>query len=106
MRRFRRRGGEQFVVHLKDETTLAVPAWMLDPILCARLMVESRPRLAYESLRELRRLIVSHPLSRTGDVVSIDDSSSPSGERHEEFPSRDEVPAPTAPAAPIHRRSS
>src|SRR3954452_25177962 len=71
LRRSRYRGGEQFVVQLDDGTALAVPAWMLDPLLCAGLIVEPRPRLSQGSLRVVRRLIDSHPLSRTAELVSI-----------------------------------
>jgi hypothetical protein len=87
VRRFRCRGGEQFVVQLEDGTTLVVPAWMLDPVLCARLVLQSCPRLTLESLREVLRLIELHTVSRTREVVSIDVSSNPSGERHEAIPS-------------------
>ena len=105
VRRFRCRGGEQFVVQLEDGTTLVVPVWMLDPVLCARLVIESCPRLTLESLREVFCLIELHAVSRTGHVVSTDDSLSPSGERHEEVPSRDKAPASTSSAVPIHKRS-
>lgn len=106
VRRFRCRGGEQFIVQLEDGTSLAVPAWMLDLVSCARLVLEPRPRLALESLREVRRLIELHTVSRAAGVVSIDVSSSPSGERHEETPSHDEAPAPTAAAVPGYEQSS
>jgi hypothetical protein len=104
LRRSRCRGGEQFIIQLDDGTALAVPAWMLDPVFCERLVVEPRPRLGLEALRELRRLIEAHPVSRAVKGGSTDDSSSPSGERHEPIPAHDGGPASTAPAIPRDER--
>ena len=73
---------------------------MLDPVFCERLVVEPRPRLGLEALRELRRLVEAHSVSLVEKVGSTDDSSSPSGERHEPIPSHDGGPASTAPAIP------
>jgi hypothetical protein len=106
LRRSRYRGGEQFVIQLDDGTTLAVPAWMLDPTFCARLVVEPRPRLELGALRQLRRLVEVHSGSRVAQAGSTGDPSSPSGERHGPIPSHDGGPAATAPAIPDDDRSS
>ena len=106
LRRSRYRGGEEFVIELDDRTAIAVPAWMLDPVSCERLVVEPRPRLGLAALRELRRLVEAHPVSRAGKVDSTDDSSNPSGGRHEPIASHDGGPASTPPAIPGDRRSS
>jgi hypothetical protein len=106
LRRSRYRGGEEFVIELDDRTAIAVPAWMLDPVSCERLAVESFPRLGLAALRELRRLVEAHPVSQAMKVGSTDDSSSPSGERHEPIPSHDGRPPSTPPAIPGDRRSS
>jgi hypothetical protein len=104
LRRSRYRGGEQFVIELDDRTAIAVPAGMLDPVFCERLVVEPRPRLGLEALRELRRLVESHSVSRAAKVGSTDDSSSPSGERHEPIPTHDGDPTSTALAIPRDER--
>ena len=96
LRRSRYRGGEQFVVQLDDGTASQCPPGCSIHCSVRRLIVEPRPRLSLASLREVRRLIDSHPLSRTVELVSIGDSSSPSGELHEARPSSDEAPAPAA----------
>jgi hypothetical protein len=106
LRRSRSRGGEEFVVELDDRTAIAVPAWMLDPASCERLVVEPRPRLGLAALRELHRLVEAHPVSQAMRVGSTDDSSNPSGERHEPIASHDEGPASTSPAIPGDRRPS
>jgi hypothetical protein len=104
LRRSRFRGGEEFVIELDDQTAIAVPAWMLDPVSCERLVVEPRPRLGLAALRELRRLVDTHSVSQLVRVGSTDDSSSPSGERHEPILAHDGGPASTAPAIPRDER--
>jgi hypothetical protein len=106
LRRSRYRGGEEFVIELDDRTAIAVPAWMLDPVSCERLVVEPRPRLGLAALRELRRLVEAHSVSQAVQVGSTDDSSNPSGERHEPIASLDGARASTSPAIPGDRRSS
>jgi hypothetical protein len=106
LRRSRYRGGEEFVIELDDRTAIAVPAWMLDPVSCERLVVEPRPRLGLAALRELRRLVDPHSVSQAVEFDSTDDSSNPSGGRHEPIPSHDGRPASTPPAVPGDRRSS
>jgi hypothetical protein len=106
LRRSRYRGGEEFVIELDDRTAIAVPAWMLDPVLCERLVVEPRLRLGLGALRELRRLVEAHSVSQAVQVGSTDDSSNPSGERHEPIPSHDGGSASTPPAIPGDRRPS
>jgi hypothetical protein len=105
LRRSRYRGGEEFVIELDDRTAIAVPAWMLDPVFCERLVVEPRPRLGLGALRELRRLVEAHSVSQAVKVGSTDDSSNPSGERHEPIPAHDGGPASTPPAIPGDQRS-
>jgi hypothetical protein len=41
---------------------LAVPAWMLDPVLCGRLRYEAQPCLSVSALIELRELLDGQPL--------------------------------------------
>jgi hypothetical protein len=106
LRRSRYRGGEEFVIELDDRTAIAVPAWMLDPVSCERLVVEPRPGLALAALRELRRLVDAHSMSQAGKVGSTDGSSNPSGGRHEPIPSHDGGPASKPPAIPGDRRPS
>jgi hypothetical protein len=50
------------VVKLPDGLQLAVPEWMLSPLVCEQLKEEVEPRIAIASLRELRQLIDIQPL--------------------------------------------
>jgi hypothetical protein len=104
LRRSRFRGGEEFVIELDDQTTIAVPAWMLDSVSCERLVVEPRPRLGLGALRELCRLVDAHSVSAAVRVGSTDESSNPSGERHGPIPAHDGRPASAPPAVPGDRR--
>jgi hypothetical protein len=100
LRRSRYRGGEEFVIEIDDQTAIAVPVWMLDPVFCERLVVEPRPRLGLAALRELRRLVEARSVSQVVQVGSTGGSSNPSGVRHEPSPSHDGGAASTTPAIP------
>jgi hypothetical protein len=104
LRRSRYRGGEEFVIELDERTAIAVPGWMLDPVFCQQLVVETRPRLGLGALRDLRRLVDAHSVSRAAKIGSTGDFSIPSGERHEPIPAHDGGPASTAPALPRDER--
>jgi hypothetical protein len=75
---------------------------MLDPVFCAQLVVEARPRLGLGALRELGRLVEARTMSLAAKVGSTDDVSIPSGERHEPIFTHDGSPASTAPVLPRH----
>jgi hypothetical protein len=52
------------VITLADDVQVAVPTWMLDPLACARLADEARPRISVSALCDLRALIemeILHP---------------------------------------------
>ena len=50
------------MVKLPDGLQLAVPEWMLSPLVCEQLKEESEPRIAIAALQELRQLIDIQPL--------------------------------------------
>ena len=77
MRALRRTGSEEIIVELPDRVRIAVPAWMLDPMLCAQLPQESRPRVALRALLELAGLIGLHRLPCAGNVSKSGPSSQP-----------------------------
>ena len=62
VRRLRRYTAECVVITLADEVQVAVPAWMLDPLACAQLTDEARPRIAVSALCDLRALLDQQPL--------------------------------------------
>lgn len=63
MRRFRRCAADSLVVRvLEGGVQLAVPAWMLDPDFCQKLVDEPLPRVHVDALTELRQLLDSQPL--------------------------------------------
>ena len=51
VRRSERIGDGDVIVHLPDDTWCAVPYWMLEEGLCARLMDASAPLLSLSALR-------------------------------------------------------
>ena len=77
VRALRRQAEQSVIVRLADGLQLAVPLWMLDPVLCGFLREESSPRISHEALLDLRELIdltslpsegrVSKPLSSNND---------------------------------------
>jgi len=50
------------VITLADDVQVAVPTWMLDPLACAQLTDEARPRIAVSALCDLRALLDQQPL--------------------------------------------
>jgi hypothetical protein len=50
------------VITLADDVQVAVPTWMLDPLVCAQLTDEGRPRICVWALRDLRELLDQQPL--------------------------------------------
>jgi hypothetical protein len=45
------------VIRLADDVQVAVPTWMLDPVACAQLTDEARPRISVSALHDLRALL-------------------------------------------------
>jgi hypothetical protein len=50
------------VVKLPEGLQLALPEWMLSPLVCEQLKEEVEPRIAIAALQELRHLIDIQPL--------------------------------------------
>src|SRR5207247_3030063 len=48
---------------LPDQVQIAIPRWMLDPLVCDHLPDEDRPRLDLPALRSLRALLDAPPRS-------------------------------------------
>jgi len=49
------------VITLGDDVQVAVPTWMLDPLACAQLTDEARPRICVSALCDLRELLDQQP---------------------------------------------
>lgn len=69
------------VVKLPDGRQLAVPEWMLNPLVCEQLKEEVEPRIAIAALQQLRQLIDIQPLL-TSLLVPRDHAESPAGGLH------------------------
>src|SRR5439155_9075131 len=54
VRRLRRYTADCVVIKLADDVQVAVPTWMLDPVVCQQLTDEAHPRLSVAALRDLR----------------------------------------------------
>jgi hypothetical protein len=76
VRRLRRYTADSVVVKLADDVQVAVPTWMLDPLVCQQLTDEARPRLSVAALRDLRALLDSQPVVVT-TTTAIDTEGSP-----------------------------
>ena len=82
IRRLRRYTSDQVVIELRDEVQVAIPSWMLDPVVCQQFRDEPQPRLAIAALLELRHLLDSQPLLTSRMVASRKRTSQQTGEDH------------------------
>ena len=62
VRRLRRYTADCVVIRLADDVQVAVPTWMLDPLVCQQLTDEARPRISVSALRDLRGWLDGQPL--------------------------------------------
>ena len=70
------------VIELRDEVQVAIPSWMLDPVVCQQFRDEPQPRLAISALLELRHLVDSQPLLTSRMVASRKRTAQQTGEDH------------------------
>ena len=82
IRCLRRQHDETFIVKVDEETRLAVPGWMLDPIVCDGLREADRPEIAVDALLGLRALLDVQPLPK-GQHPGSSGSSLTSGDGNE-----------------------
>ena len=82
IRRLRRYTSDQVIIELRDEVQVALPSWMLDPVVCEQFCDEPQPRLAIAALLELRHLIDSQPLLLSRVVASRKRTAKQIGEDH------------------------
>jgi len=75
VRRLRRYTADCVVITLADDVQVAVPTWMLDPLVCQQLTDEEHPRLSVAALRDLRALLDSQPVVVT-TTTAIDPEGS------------------------------
>ena len=81
VRYLRRTSPAILVVKLPAGPQLAVPEWMLSPLVCEQLKEEAEPRIAIAALQELRQLIDIQPLlTSVGEF--LDGAESPVGGPH------------------------
>ena len=81
VRYLRRTNPAILVVKLPAGPQLAVPEWMLSPLVCEQLKEEAEPRIAIAALQELRQLIDIQPLL-TSVSEFLDRAESPVGGPH------------------------
>jgi hypothetical protein len=62
------------VIKLADDVQVAIPTWMLDPLVCQQLTDEEHPHLSVAALCELRALLDSQPV-----VVTTTTAINPEG---------------------------
>ena len=62
VRFLRRTSPAVLVVKLPDGLQLAVPEWMLSPLVCEQLKEEAEPRITIAALQELHELIDIQPI--------------------------------------------
>ena len=89
IRRLRRYTSDQVVIELRDEVQVALPSWMLDPVVCQQFRDAPQPRLAIAALLELRHLLDSQPLLMSRVVASRERTAQHTGEDH----ARSQLPA-------------
>ncbi len=83
IRCLRRQHDETFIVKLSGESRLAVPGWMLDPMVCDGLREADRPEIALDALLALRALLDVQPLSEQKNPSSSGSSPSIPGDCNE-----------------------
>jgi hypothetical protein len=79
IRRLRRYTTDRVIIQLRDEVQVAIPGWMLDPVVCQHLSDEAAPRLSLWVLMDLRRLLDSQPLLTSGLAASRERASQHAG---------------------------
>ena len=87
IRCLRRQPDEAFIVKLNGESRLAVPGWMLDPLVCDGLREAERPEIAIDALLALRALLDAQLLSELQNPSSSGSSPSTAGDCNEPPPS-------------------
>ena len=87
IRCLRRQPDEAFIVKLSGESRLAVPGWMLDPLVCDGLREVDRPEIAIDALLALRALLDVQTLSESPYPSSSGSSPSTPGDCNEPPPS-------------------
>ena len=79
VRRLRRYTADCVVIQLADDVQVAVPTWMLDPLVCQQLTDEVRPRISVAALHDLRALLDSQHGVVTITTVTNSDGSPHAG---------------------------
>lgn len=96
IRYLRRMTSPILVVKLPDGRQLAIPEWMLNPLVCEQLKQEVEPRIAIAALQQLRQLIDIQPLL-TSLVAPRDHAESPAGGLHAQKQKRGVAPPTETP---------
>jgi hypothetical protein len=78
--RTRRRGEDAIdIVQRPDGLQIAVPRWMLDPLVCQQLPQEAKPRVALRALLRLTELVTTRDLPVGTEASVLDVSPSTQG---------------------------
>ena len=80
VRRLRRYVTDCVVITLADDVQVAVPTWMLDPLICQQLTDEEHPRLSVEALSDLRALLDSQRVVVTPTAINAEASQQAGGD--------------------------
>lgn len=68
------------IVQLPQGFQIAVPHWMLDPVVCSQLPQEAKPRVALSVLLRLAQLVQSRRLPHRADTAPLDTSPPTKGQ--------------------------
>ena len=84
------------IVRLNDGQQIAVPRWMLDPVYCAQLPQEKRPRVAIPALLRLSEWLTEQILLRGQSALQPEGSNNMKGQHAlRQNPPALSAPAPT-----------
>jgi hypothetical protein len=89
------------IVQLPQGFQIAVPCWMLDPVVCSQLPQAAKPRVALHALRRLAEIVRQRRLL-IGATASLSDPSPPTKGDHV---SREEPTLSSTPTAPLHENA-
>jgi hypothetical protein len=95
IRTLRRFLDEIDIVQLPEGFQIAVPRWMLDPVVCSQLSQEAKPRVAVSALLRLAELIQSRDLPQIRGAARLDPSPLSKG-NHVSRPEPNLSASPTA----------
>ena len=80
VRRLRRYTTDCVVIQLADDVQVAVPTWMLDPLVCQQLSDDAHPRISVAALCDLRTLLDSQAVAVPTTAINSEGSPQAGGD--------------------------